>query len=224
MHSNPNSGKINSNYSKENDYQNNQYYQNNKSKKHNYVDYFEKSLSLDKTTSEANQSENFSNKKYDKYENYGYDNYNNENYYKYPQESYNQDYNTGQHKGYKDNYSYNSGNYNDQYYNDSPYNQKTQKKKRTKKNKTRPENINITNYLAKYPTFPEKSIELINELVNEELECIICHENIDSKVEIWNCKRCFNLVHMKCIYQWIDKYSKSIILLINLTKAYLNKA
>jgi len=224
MYSNPNSKKVknhggfgdNYNYNNQNNFD-----QNKKSK--NRVDYFELLLKND-TKSEVDKIPNEVYNKFDEnaeYGNYDYKNYYNSNavYYNTPQESsYNQNYDNNSsyyqynnNKYYNNNYHNNSNQYYDNYQGNqskSAYKKQKKKSKNNKKNNSAP-SVNITKYLEKYPKLPEKSRELIFGIFEEDIECIICHEYIESTGEIWNCKRCYNFVHMTCIYQWIEKYNKS---------------
>ena len=56
---------------------------------------------------------------------------------------------------------------------------------------------------------PESTITSIKELTEESIECIVCSENITYLSEIWSCTKCYTIIHIKCIYDWIFKLNQS---------------
>jgi hypothetical protein len=52
---------------------------------------------------------------------------------------------------------------------------------------------------------PELTMNLINGLIESNVECLICNENLKDQDEIWECSKCFTIFHNTCIYDWIFK-------------------
>ena len=122
---------------------------------------------------------NYNNKHY-----YG----NNNNYYSnYNQKSYGNYYNYNYGYNKYDKYDYYQGNYS---YKDKP-----------KKN--------IEYYLNKIDqtkiVIPELTQNLITDLQKNKLSCLICELSIKKDQSIWTCNKCYSIIHLHCITEWIKK-------------------
>lgn len=51
----------------------------------------------------------------------------------------------------------------------------------------------------------QQTKDITKELIEQSYECIVCSEELKFDSEIWNCKTCFTLTHIKCIQDWIKK-------------------
>lgn len=46
---------------------------------------------------------------------------------------------------------------------------------------------------------------LINGLNEGKIDCVVCYERIKNVESIWNCRSCFQIMHLKCIMIWFIK-------------------
>ena len=60
-------------------------------------------------------------------------------------------------------------------------------------------------FLTKYDNLPENTEYLVMGLCDGSLTCSICHNEIAQAAAIWNCKQCFQPLHLGCIKRWINK-------------------
>ena len=128
-------------------------------------------------------------KKKKNYNNYYYGNKFN-NYY------HNYDYNTyGNYYNYNNNYGYNNYNKYDYYQGNYDYKVKPKKTIEYFLNKIDTEKILI----------PELTQNLINDLKINKLSCIICELPIKKSQSIWSCNKCYTILHLTCITEWIKK-------------------
>lgn len=51
----------------------------------------------------------------------------------------------------------------------------------------------------------ELTRNIIDDLINEKIECLVCNDEIDHVTGIWSCSTCYTIFHMNCIYEWIAK-------------------
>jgi hypothetical protein len=51
----------------------------------------------------------------------------------------------------------------------------------------------------------ENTMYLINGLIDQSIECLICHDEIKYTDQINQCTKCFNPLHLDCLYNWIKK-------------------
>lgn len=51
----------------------------------------------------------------------------------------------------------------------------------------------------------QQTKDITKELIDQSYECIVCSEEIKFNSEIWSCKTCFTITHIKCIKDWIKK-------------------
>ena len=115
------------------------------------------------------------------------------NYYQGPQ-SYNNYYQDSQ---YYSNYSYPSG-----------FNSR---KNKTNKNGGRAYNRydklakNFDKINQNEMTIPEHTVNLINDLLSNKAECMICNDVIKKDYAIWSCSTCWTIFHLECIKEWIKK-------------------
>ena len=118
------------------------------------------------------------------------------NYYQGPQ-SYNNYYRDSQ---YYSNYSYPSG-----------FNSR---KNKTSKNGGRAYNRydklakNFDKINQNEMTIPEHTVNLINDLLSNKAECMICNDVIKKDYAIWSCSTCWTIFHLECIKEWIKKKNK----------------
>ena len=122
------------------------------------------------------------------YNNYYYYGENNNNYYN--SNSYGNYYNNN----YNNNYYYNNK-YN--YYQESKYDYNYKSKK------------GIEYYLNKIDKekiiIPELTQNLINDIKQNKLSCLICELSIKKDQSIWSCNKCYSILHLNCITEWIKK-------------------
>jgi hypothetical protein len=52
---------------------------------------------------------------------------------------------------------------------------------------------------------PELTMNLINGLIEQSIECLICNDMLKDQDETWECQKCFTIFHNTCIYDWIFK-------------------
>ena len=156
---------------------------------HNDDYYFNEITKNDSNNNSKNSNyQNNKNKNYKKYNNYN--NYNYNNYYGNNSNSY---YYYGA-KTYGNNYNYN--NKYDYYYDDNyNYEQKSKKSIDYYLNRIDKEKINV----------PELTKNLINDLKNNKLICMICELALKNDQSIWNCNICYSIMHLNCINEWIKK-------------------
>lgn len=50
---------------------------------------------------------------------------------------------------------------------------------------------------------------LINLLNNAKVDCVICYERAKNVEPIWNCRNCYQIMHLKCIMVWFIKSHNS---------------
>ena len=135
-------------------------------------------------------SSNYNNKNYKKKKNYNNNYYanNSNNYYYYGSKTYGNDYNY--------NNSYNNYNYN--YNNKYDYYDNYEPKKKS-----------IDFYINKINkdkvSLPELTQNLINDLKNNKITCMICELGIKKDQSIWSCNICYSIIHLNCITEWIKK-------------------
>ena len=63
-------------------------------------------------------------------------------------------------------------------------------------------------YLSKIPStmlIPEHTTDLITILHQNKLECVICNELITPRHSIWSCTKCYTIIHLTCITEWIKQ-------------------
>ena len=63
-------------------------------------------------------------------------------------------------------------------------------------------------YLSKIPShmiIPEHTTDLITILHQNKLECVICNESITPRHSIWSCSKCYTIIHLSCITEWIKQ-------------------
>jgi len=118
----------------------------------------------------------------------------------------------------KDNYNYDQNYYNNKggyYYNDNyskdyyskNYHKSNNAKSYSKKKKKEDQSIDIME-IKKYLNqlkLSEKATNTIIDMCEGNLDCLICNDTINTKNEIWQCETCFNLLHLQCIKEWINK-------------------
>uniref|UniRef100_A0A2S2Q426 Protein shuttle craft n=1 Tax=Sipha flava TaxID=143950 RepID=A0A2S2Q426_9HEMI len=52
----------------------------------------------------------------------------------------------------------------------------------------------------------ESQRDLLTNLLNEcKVDCVICYERAKNVEQIWNCRNCFQIMHLKCIMVWFIK-------------------
>ena len=61
----------------------------------------------------------------------------------------------------------------------------------------------------KRPIDSEQARTLIEQLIEESYECMVCCEFIRSSQSTWCCQNCYHLFHLRCIKQWVDSSSSS---------------
>ena len=115
---------------------------------------------------------------------YYYSNNNNNGYYNY--------YNNYNYNNYSYNNNYNKYDYYQENYN---YNKKQRKDIEYYLNKIDKEKIII----------PELTQNLINDIKKNKLSCLICELPIKKEQSIWSCNKCFSILHLNCITEWIKK-------------------
>ena len=115
---------------------------------------------------------------------YYYSNNNNNGYYNY--------YNNYNYNNYSYNNNYNKYDYYQENYN---YNKKQKKDIEYYLNKIDKEKIII----------PELTQNLINDIKKNKLSCLICELPIKKEQSIWSCNKCFSILHLNCITEWIKK-------------------
>ena len=144
-------------------------------------------------TSEANNTN--SNDNYNNYKNYNNNKKNkkhNKNYY-YDNQSnyYGNNSNNYYYYGAKTNNKYDNN-----YYYDNNY---------EKKNKKKSIDFYINKIDQEKILLPEMTQNLINDLKNNKLNCMICELTIKKDQSIWSCNICYNIIHLNCINEWIKK-------------------
>lgn len=55
----------------------------------------------------------------------------------------------------------------------------------------------------------EQARTLMEQLIEESYECMVCCEFIRSSQSTWCCQNCYHLFHLRCIKQWVDSSSSS---------------
>lgn len=50
---------------------------------------------------------------------------------------------------------------------------------------------------------------LINLLNTANVDCVICYENAKNIEPIWNCRNCFQIMHLRCTMVWFIKSHRS---------------
>ena len=140
-----------------------------------------------------NYSKGYHNQKKKKKKNYNNNNYYGNKYY-YGSSTYGYGNNYINNNYYKSKYNYNKfSNYSSKYNNDN--NSKSKK--------------NIEYYLNKIDQdkilIPELTQNLINELKKNKLSCLICELLIKNEQSIWECNKCYSILHLDCITEWIKK-------------------
>ena len=121
-------------------------------------------------------------------------------------------YNTNYDYNNNDYYNYNNRNYyNKQYYDNSNYNKKKEKyddeyylekeiSEFPHKIQQYLDNIDQTKIII-----PEHTLNLIQDLIKNKLDCMICEEKIKNEDSVWSCNTCYTIYHLKCIEEWISK-------------------
>ena len=61
----------------------------------------------------------------------------------------------------------------------------------------------------KRPIDSEQARTLIEQLIEESYECMVCCEFIRSSQSTWCCQNCYHLFHLRCIKQWVDSSSSA---------------
>src|SRR5690606_21343820 len=56
---------------------------------------------------------------------------------------------------------------------------------------------------------PELTMNLINGLIEQSIECLICNDLLKDTDEIWECEKCYTIYHNTCIYDWIFKLNSN---------------
>ena len=136
----------------------------------------------------ANYNKQKKKKKNHNYNNYYYGNNSNNYYSNYNNKTYGNYYNSN----YNYNYSYNKYDY---FQGNYSYKEKSKK--------------NIEYYLNKIDKnkiiIPELTQNLINDLKKNKLSCLICELPIHKNQSIWSCNKCYSIIHLNCITEWIKK-------------------
>lgn len=75
-------------------------------------------------------------------------------------------------------------------------------------------NSNCVETTSMVHTLPDASNEsqrdLLTNLLNEsKVDCVICYERAKNVEQIWNCRNCFQIMHLKCIMVWFIKSQSS---------------
>ena len=52
---------------------------------------------------------------------------------------------------------------------------------------------------------PEHTRNLINDLLHNKVECMVCNDTVKKNQPVWSCSTCFTIFHLKCIDEWIKK-------------------
>lgn len=60
-------------------------------------------------------------------------------------------------------------------------------------------------FIVKYDNLPEKTEYLVRGLCEGSISCSICHNDIAQAGAVWNCKQCYQPLHLGCIKRWINK-------------------
>jgi hypothetical protein len=55
----------------------------------------------------------------------------------------------------------------------------------------------------------ELQIDISSQLTSESYECMVCFENVKVKHQVWSCKTCYAIFHLKCIGKWLNSDSAS---------------
>lgn len=50
---------------------------------------------------------------------------------------------------------------------------------------------------------------LINQLNDAKVDCVICYERAKNVEPIWNCRNCYQIIHLKCVMVWFIKSHNS---------------
>lgn len=50
---------------------------------------------------------------------------------------------------------------------------------------------------------------LIALLNSAKVDCVICYENAKNIEPIWNCRNCFQIMHLRCVMVWFIKSNDS---------------
>lgn len=54
--------------------------------------------------------------------------------------------------------------------------------------------------------------DLLINLLNEcKVDCVICYERAKNVEQIWNCRNCYQIMHLKCVIVWFVKSHRSAI-------------
>jgi len=136
----------------------------------------------------------------------------NKGYKKSKKKYYYNKYNSNYDYNNNDYYNYNNKNYyNKQYYDNSNYNKK--KEKYDDDYYFEKEQSEFPNKLQQYIDnidqskiiIPEHTLNLIQDLIKNKLDCMICEEKIKNEDSVWSCNTCYTIYHLKCIEEWISK-------------------
>jgi hypothetical protein len=194
-HSNYNPDNYNKNFTNSYNYYENKYYEEPKKKHPEYTNEY---------------TDEFSNDYYQVEDHY----YDQTSQNHYPGKKY--------HKNYHQNFSYNfqenkEGNINNSSKSNSVKPHHPSQNKRNTSSKIHKDISSIINQKEKFKMHvekknclpPEFTINLINGLIEESMECMICNEFIERSSEIWSCEKCFTIYHNACIYDWIFKLNST---------------
>ena len=138
---------------------------------------------------------------------------NNSNSYHHKSKKSKKNYNNSYYYGKNNNNYYNSnsyGNYfNNNYNNNYYYNNKYNYYQENKYDYNHKQKKGIEYYLNKIDKekiiIPELTQNLINDIKQNKLSCLICELSIKKDQSIWSCNKCYSILHLNCITEWIKK-------------------
>lgn len=51
--------------------------------------------------------------------------------------------------------------------------------------------------------------DLLTNLLNEsKVDCVICYDRAKNTEQIWSCRNCYQIMHLKCLTVWYIKSQK----------------
>lgn len=57
---------------------------------------------------------------------------------------------------------------------------------------------------------PELTKSIVKDLIEINLDCLVCSEEIKHKSEIWSCEVCYTIFHLNCIVDWMMKLNSNV--------------
>ena len=69
---------------------------------------------------------------------------------------------------------------------------------------------------------PEHTRNLINDLLHNKVECMVCNDTVKKNQPVWSCSTCFTIFHLKCIDEWIKKKNNLDALTLTWTCPHCN--